>query len=239
MPTRREILEGTAIAAGVLLVPRLVSGGGPAAAAPPFVLPPLPYAADALEPFLDAETMRIHHGKHHATYVAKLNEAIAAAPALTGKPVEELLRDLTAIPEAVRTAVRNHGGGHANHTLFWSSLRPPTASPSAPPASFEAAVKAEFGSLVALGEALEKSALSVFGSGWAWLTLGPDRKLRIETSSNQDSPISAGRTPLLGIDVWEHAYYLRYQNRRADYLSAIRNLLDWGAVGRRFELPAG
>ena len=239
MPTRREILEGTAIAAGALLASRILSAAEAAAPAPPFVLAPLPYPADALEPYLDAETMRLHHGKHHATYVAKLNEAVLATPALAGKPVEQLLRDLAAVPEKVRGAVRNHGGGHLNHTLFWSSLRPPSAAPSAPAPGFEAAVKAEFGSQAALEEALVKSALAVFGSGWAWLTAGSDRKLRIETSANQDSPISNGRSPLLGIDVWEHAYYLKYQNRRADYLEAIRKLIDWGAVSRRFEPSAG
>ena len=236
-PTRREILEGTALLAGALVAPRLLAQSP--AATKPFELPPLPYPYEALEPHLDAETLRLHHDKHHATYVTKLNEAVAAAPALAGKTVEALLADLASVPESVRTAVRNHGGGHSNHTLFWRSLRPAEPprnnAPQLPPGAFAAAVAADFGSLAALKEALAKSAAGVFGSGWGWLSCGPGRKLQIETTANQDSPISAGRTPLLGLDVWEHAYYLRYQNRRTDYLQAIWQVVDWPAVARRFD----
>jgi Fe-Mn family superoxide dismutase len=251
MPTRREVLGSSAIAAGALLLPRLLHGqtapaasAGPSAAAPasgPFTLPPLPYPPEALEPHIDAETMRLHHDKHHATYVAKLNDAlapIAATPAIQGKSVEDLLKNLSAVPESARTAVRNHGGGHANHTLFWASLRP--ADPAAktrslPAGGFASAVAAQFGSLAALEEALGKSAGAVFGSGWGWLVAEAGGKLAIESTPNQDSPLSSGKRPLLGIDVWEHAYYLKYQNRRADYLQAIWNVVDWTAVGRRFE----
>jgi Fe-Mn family superoxide dismutase len=234
MPTRREILQGAAVAAGALLAPRVAA----VVAAPPFELQPLPYGYDALEPHLDAETMRLHHDKHHATYVTKLNEAVAANPSLAGKSVEALLRDLGAVPEAARTAVRNHGGGHANHTLFWTSLKAPTgaAAPGELPAgAFASAVAAEFGSFAAMREALGKAAAGVFGSGWGWLAAGASRKLEITTTANQDSPLSAGKTPLLGIDVWEHAYYLKYQNRRADYLAAFWNVVDWAAVARRFD----
>lgn len=232
MPTRREILEGAAILAGAALAPGWAASA--AAPSPPFALPPLPYPADALEPFVDAETMRIHHDKHHAAYVAKLNEAVAATPALAGWSVERLLGELPAVPETVRTAIRNHGGGHANHTLFWSSLRPPTpAARALPPGRFATAVNGRFGSLAGLEEALAQSALTLFGSGWTWLT-GGGGDLAIENSANQDSPLSAGRRPLLGLDLWEHAYYLKHQNRRADYLAAIWHVVDWDAVAARF-----
>jgi superoxide dismutase, Fe-Mn family len=238
MPTRRELLEGAAIATGALLAPRWANAAATEAAAPapPFTLPPLPYPEDALEPFLDAETMRLHHGKHHATYVAKLNEAVSATPALAGLSLERMLGDLAAVPESVRTAVRNHGGGHANHSLFWTSLAPArgAGAKALPEGAFAAAVTAQFASLTGLEEALTKSATGVFGSGWAWLVRGADGKLAIETSANQDTPLSAGRRPLLGIDVWEHAYYLKYQNRRADYLAALFKVVDWNAVAARF-----
>ena len=252
MPTRRQLLESSALVAGGLLLPKLLRADGadaaPTAAAPttsaapapstgPFTVPPLPYAYEALEPYIDTETMRLHHDKHHATYVAKLNEAVAANPALQGRTVEDLLKKLAAVPEAARTAVRNHGGGHANHTLFWSSLRPadPAAKARALPAGpFASAVAATFGSLAGLEEALGKSAGAFFGSGWGWLVRGTDGKLAIETTPNQDPPISAGKAPLLGLDVWEHAYYLKYQNKRGDYLAAIWNVIDWGAVAARF-----
>lgn len=239
MPTRREVLEGSAVLAGALLAPRLAraqAGGASAPAeAPVFELPPLPYAADALEPHLDAETMRLHHDKHHAVYVAKLNEAVAATPALAGKSVEALLQNLEAVPESVRAAVRNHGGGHANHSLFWSSLVAAATRPALlPPGPFAAAVQVEFGALAGLEAALTRAASGVFGSGWAWLSAASGRRLQIETTANQDSPLSVGRTPLLGVDVWEHAYYLRYQNRRADYLAAFWNVVDWRVVAKRF-----
>ncbi len=248
MWNRREILQGSGLAfAGLALSPRLGAAGGsqpavPAAPGPsvppgPFVLPPLPYAYGALEPHLDAETMRLHHDKHHAAYVSKLNDAVTATPELAGRSVEELLRDLSRVPEAVRTAVRNHGGGHANHSLFWTSM---TATPSGPPkGKLAGAISAQLGSFDSLREQLTRAAAGVFGSGWAWLALDAGKKLVVAALPNQDSPLSAGQTPLLGIDVWEHAYYLKYQNRRADYVQAFLEVVDWAAVGRRYEDASG
>lgn len=244
MWNRREVLQGSTVAlAGLALAGRLAADG-PAVAAPatppssgPFTLPPLPYAYEALEPAIDAETMRLHHDKHHATYVAKLNEAVAAAPELAGKSVEELLRELAGVPEAVRMAVRNHGGGHANHSLFWTSMKPGGAT--LPAGRLAAAVTAQFGSFDGLREQLTKAAGGVFGSGWAWLALDGGRKLAIATLPNQDSPLSSGQTPLLGIDVWEHAYYLKYQNRRADYIQAFLGVVDWAAIAKRFDEAVG
>lgn len=244
MWNRREVLQGSTVAlAGLALAGRLAADG-PAVAAPatppssgPFTLPPLPYAYEALEPAIDAETMRLHHDKHHATYVAKLNETVAAAPELAGKSVEELLRELAGAPEAVRTAVRNHGGGHANHSLFWTSMKPGGAT--LPAGRLAAAVTAQFGSFDGLREQLTKAAGGVFGSGWAWLALDGGRKLAIATLPNQDSPLSSGQTPLLGIDVWEHAYYLKYQNRRADYIQAFLGVVDWAAIAKRFDEAVG
>ncbi len=259
MWNRREVLRGSTLALGAFaLAPRLAAGESAEAGAPPgvagmtgvagsppagaFVLPPLAYAYDALEPAIDAETMRLHHDKHHATYVTKLNEAVAALPGLGGKSVEELLRDLAAIPEAVRTAVRNHGGGHSNHSLLWTALRPSAAAASArsaPEGRFAAAVQAQFGSFDGLREQLTKAAGGLFGSGWVWLALDSGRKLAVTTLPNQDSPLSTAQTPLLGIDVWEHAYYLKYQNRRADYVQAFLSIVDWREVGRRFQAGVG
>jgi Fe-Mn family superoxide dismutase len=228
MLNRREAVGTLAAAAGAVAFGRL---GGAAAPPAPFALPPLPYPYDALEPHLDAETMHLHHEKHHATYVAKLNEAVAAAPALAGRSVEALLADLAAVPEAVRAAVRNHGGGHANHTLFWTSLRP--AGGAGPGGELAQAIAAAFGSPESLIEKMTAAAVGVFGSGWAWLVAGADGALALETTPNQDSPLSAGRRPLLGVDVWEHAYYLKYQNRRAEYVKAWWNVVDWRAVEER------
>jgi Fe-Mn family superoxide dismutase len=206
------------------------SADTPASGPQRFELPPLPYAYDALEPWLDAETMRIHHDKHHAAYVAKLNDAVAAAPELAGRTVEQLVGALDRVPEAVRTAVRNHGGGHANHSLFWTSMKP--GGPGKPTGELAAALAAAFGSHESFVERFAQAATSVFGSGWAWLTAEAGR-LAIETTPNQDTPWSAGRQPLLGLDVWEHAYYLKFQNRRADYVQAFWNVVDWGAVDAR------
>ena len=249
MWTRREVLQSSTVAlAGLALSPRLEAAGtsqavvpaaapAPTAKSGPFVLPPLPYAYEALEPAIDAETMRLHHDKHHATYVSKLNEAVTAAPELAGRSVEELLRDLSRLPEAVRTAVRNHGGGHANHSLFWTSM---TATPSGPPKNrLAGAIQTHLGSFDSLREQIARAAASVFGSGWAWLALDAGKQLVVEALPNQDSPLSAGQTPLLGLDVWEHAYYLKYQNRRADYVQAFLNIVDWAAVGRRYEDAVG
>jgi superoxide dismutase, Fe-Mn family len=193
-------------------------------------LPPLGYAFDALEPAIDAETMKIHHDKHHAAYVAKLNEALVKAPELAKKTVEELLKDLSAAPEAVRTAIRNQAGGHYNHTLFWQHLKKGTGGPEG---ALLKAIDAAFGSVAKWKEAFNDAATKQFGSGWAWLIL-KGGKLVVEPTANQDSPLSTGGVPLLGVDVWEHAYYLKYQNRRPDYLKAFQDVINWEFVGKRY-----
>ena len=204
----------------------------------PFTLPPLPYAPDALEPHIDKMTMEIHHGKHHAAYVANLNKAMESAPTLAGKTVEELLADNCAIvPENIRTAVRNNGGGHANHSLFWKTLGKNDGTP--PGAELGKAIDQKFGSYAAFREQFTKAALGVFGSGWAWLSLDANRQLLIEPTPNQDSPLTAGHQPVFGIDVWEHAYYLKYQNRRADYIAAFYSVINWNAVNERYRAAMG
>lgn len=226
-------------AAGALAQTTPSAGPAPAAqpAAGPFTLPPLPYAADALEPHLDAPTMTLHHDRHHAGYVANLNKAVAGRPELETRPVEQLLRGLVRVPESIRTAVRNHGGGHYNHTLLWTSMKRDGARvPSGPLAT---AMNSAFGSFETFHEKFRAAALSVFGSGWAWLSLDPKAGLRIETSANQDSPLLEGRTPLLGVDVWEHAYYLKFQNRRADYLAEFAKVVDWDAISARYQDARG
>lgn len=208
--------------------------GAPAwlqAQAPAFTLPKLPYAFDALEPHVDAQTMQIHHGKHHQAYVDNLNKAISAEPGLRGKSLESLLSGLPQVPESVRTAVRNNGGGHANHDLFWKVLGPPKGGPAA---GLAQAIHKSFGSREQMEEKLRTTGLTVFGSGWVWVVPESGGGLRIETSPNQDSPWMAGRQPLLGLDVWEHAYYLKYQNRRADYLAAVVKAINWEFVSDRY-----
>ncbi len=198
-----------------------------------FFLPKLPYAFDALEPNIDAATMELHYSKHHQTYVTKLNEAIKKHPALAKHSVEELVSDLSAMPEEIRAVIRNHGGGHANHALFWSILSPtPQLAPSGELAKL---IDESFGSFEACKEKLVATATAVFGSGWAWLVLSADKKLSIEGMPNQDSPLSHAKTPLLGIDVWEHAYYLKYQNRRPEYLTNIFKVICWSQVSARCE----
>lgn len=199
----------------------------------PFELPPLPYAYDALEPHIDELTMRIHHDKHHGTYVANLNKALESAPGLQGKTIEELLSDLDAVPEPIRTAVRNNGGGHYNHTMFWEIMKP--GGPTAPEGPLAQALAAAFGSVDAFKEAVNSAGLARFGSGWAWLVLGQDGGLAVVSTPNQDTPLPAGQKPILGVDVWEHAYYLKYQNRRADYLQAWWNTVDWSEVAARYD----
>lgn len=226
--TRRQALKQTAIAAAATLVVPMAHA---AETAPPFSLPPLGYAADALEPHIDAQTMLIHHGKHHAAYVAGLNKAVADAPSLAGKSLDQLLANLADVPEKVRGAVRNHGGGHANHALFWRLLKKNGGKPSG---ELLKAIEKAFGSSTACQEKITEAALKQFGSGWAWLTVDSTGQLKVEGTANQDSPISSGRTPLLGIDVWEHAYYLKYQNRRADYVTAIFNVIDWDVVAENY-----
>ncbi len=201
-----------------------------------YELPKLPYAYNALEPVIDARTMELHHGKHHATYVAKLNEAIAkAAPSFANASegtIEELLTNCDALPPSIRTAVRNHGGGHHNHSLFWQMMRPPRENNTPEGASLEAITKT-FGSFDTFKEEFTKNALGLFGSGWVWLVKDAEGKLKIITNANQDSPLMQKLTPILGLDVWEHAYYLKYQNRRADYINAFWNIVNWEEVALR------
>ncbi len=196
------------------------------------VLPPLPYAFDALEPHFDARTMEIHHGKHHATYVTKLNEALANHADLQAKSVELLLSGIQALPDAVRNAVRNHGGGHLNHTIFWNNLSPKGGGqPSGPLAD---AINSAFGGFDAFKEKFNAAAAGRFGSGWAWLCVDGGGKLVIKDFPNQDNPLMEGLKPILGLDVWEHAYYLKYQNRRPDYIAAFWNIVNWPDVAERF-----
>jgi len=195
-------------------------------------LPDLPYDFNALEPHIDARTMEIHHDKHHAGYVKKLNAALEGHADLQAKSVEDLLRGFADVPEALRTAVRNHGGGHANHSLFWTIMSPNGGG--APSGDLADAINGTFGSFDDFKQKLTAAAGGVFGSGWGWLVVGTDGKLAIEGRPNQDSPLMDGKTPILGVDVWEHAYYLNYQNRRPDYLAAWWNTIDWDAVAKRF-----
>lgn len=198
----------------------------------PFTLPPLPYAADALEPYIDKTTMEIHHDKHHGGYVNNLNKAIESAPQLAGKTVEELLANNCAIvPESVRTAVRNNGGGHANHSMFWQIMAPKAGGQ--PSGKLADAIKSSFGGFDAFKEKFSAAAASRFGSGWAWLVKGPSG-LEILSTANQDSPLMDGKFPVIGLDVWEHAYYLKYQNRRPEYVSAWWNLVNWAEADKRF-----
>jgi superoxide dismutase, Fe-Mn family len=196
-----------------------------------YSLPALTYAPAALEPHIDARTMEIHHTKHHQTYINNVNTALEAHPALAAKSVEDLVRDLASVPESIRTVVRNNGGGHANHALFWTIMGPGCGGE--PAGSLGDAVKGSFGSFANFKEQFTKAAMGRFGSGWAWLSVDKG-KLIVESTANQDSPLSEGRTPILGIDVWEHAYYLNYQNRRADYVNAFYNVINWNEVARRF-----
>jgi Fe-Mn family superoxide dismutase len=197
----------------------------------PFKLPDLGYPKDALEPHIDAQTMEIHHGKHHATYVNNLNAALEKHPELHGWSIEELLSKIDQVPEDIRTAVRNNGGGHHNHTLFWDILTPGGAKE--PSGQLAEAIKATFGSLEELKHRITQAGLARFGSGWSWLVKDSSGKLQVYSTANQDSPLMEGHTPLLGIDVWEHAYYLKYQNRRPDYLAAIWNVINWDKVASR------
>ena len=239
--SRRQALKSTGLlSAGFFLsttVTRALAQAATPAPTGPHKLGPLPYAANALEPQFDAKTMEIHHDKHHAAYVTNLNKALADYPDLQKLSVEDLLKDLKAVPEKIRTAVRNHAGGHYNHTLFWQCLRPEGgAGPEGP-------LGEALGALFADKEEGQKlfleKCLGVFGSGWVWLTLDANKKLAMESTANQDSPLSAGRTPLVGIDLWEHAYYLKFQNRRADYVKAFFPLINWEFIQQRYDKIAG
>jgi superoxide dismutase, Fe-Mn family len=239
MMTRRQALKTTlvtSLACATAAKFQFANAQTPTApaAAPsgPFTVPPLPYAFDALEPHVDAQTMQIHHDKHHAAYVTNLNKAVADMPELSSKPVEELVKNLSAIPEKVRAAVRNQGGGHYNHSLFWQMMK--KNGGGEPSGELAKAIDKSFGSFSAFKDQFTKAAVGQFGSGWAWLVRdGGD--LKIVPTANQDSPLSDGKTPLLGIDVWEHAYYLKYQNRRPDYVAAWFNVINWDFVTQKFQ----
>ncbi|MFM9013310.1 MAG: superoxide dismutase [Gemmatimonadota bacterium] len=196
-------------------------------------LPALPCAPEALEPHIDAQTMQIHHGKHHQAYVTNLNAAIEKAPELASWSLEQLNRDIAKVPESVRTAVRNNGGGHWNHALFWTLMAPNAGG--APSGALATAIDTAFGDFAKFRDAFKAAAIGRFGSGWAWLVAAKDGSVAIESSPNQDNPLMEGRHAILGLDVWEHAYYLRYQNRRPDYIDAWWNVVQWGAVAARYD----
>ncbi|MDD9150099.1 superoxide dismutase [Sporolactobacillus sp. CQH2019] len=198
----------------------------------PFTLPELDYAFDALEPYIDAETMRIHHGKHHQTYVNNLNTALEGYPDLNGKSLIGLLTDLGAVPENIRTAVRNNGGGHYNHSFFWKILTP--GGSETPASELKEAINGQFGSFDAFRAQFSAAAAGRFGSGWAWLVLDQGKNLKITSTPNQDNPLTDGEIPLLGLDVWEHAYYLKYQNRRPEYIQNFFNVINWDLVGTNY-----
>lgn len=195
-------------------------------------LPNLPYAYDALEPHFDKETMNIHHTKHHNTYITNLNAALEGHAELADKSVEELVANLNEVPEAIRTAVRNNGGGHANHTFFWTILSPNGGGQ--PVGELATAIEAKFGSFDAFKEEFAKAGATRFGSGWAWLVVN-NGEVEVTSTPNQDSPLTEGKTPVIGLDVWEHAYYLNYQNRRPDYIGAFWNVVDWNAAEKRYQ----
>ena len=203
----------------------------------PYKLPDLPYSQDALEPYIDARTMGIHHDKHHAGYVNNLNKALEGHDDLQKKDLYELLADLDSVPADIRTAVRNNGGGHANHSLFWKVMKP--GAGGVPSGKLAEAIDSTFGSFDAFKEQFSKAGATRFGSGWAWLSVNGDGGLVVSSTANQDNPVSAGLIPILGLDVWEHAYYLNYQNKRPDYISAFWNVVNWDEVSKRYEKHAG
>jgi superoxide dismutase, Fe-Mn family len=225
--TRREWLRTAGLATAVACTPQLISAADPTG----FTLPQLPYPTDALEPAIDQRTMEIHHDKHHAAYVKNLNDALAKQPKFLSMPIADLMKSLSTLPAEVKTAVQNNGGGHYNHSLFWQWMAPKSGGD--PSGNLAAAIGSTFGDFAKFKTAFKAAALKRFGSGWAWL-VKDGGKLAIESTANQDTPLSAGKTPLLGIDVWEHAYYLKYQNRRADYIDAWWSVVNWKGVGERF-----
>ena len=201
----------------------------------PHTLPDLPYAFDALEPYIDEQTMRIHHGKHHNAYVTNLNNALAGHADLADKCVGEVLADINRVPPDIRQAVINNGGGHANHTMFWKIMSSPKAGGGgAPTGEVASAIKSTFGEFAKFKEQFTKAATTRFGSGWAWLVVDSSDKMQIISTANQDSPLMQGLQPVIGLDVWEHAYYLKYQNRRPEYIEAWWNVVNWKAVAERF-----
>lgn len=229
MMNRREALQRTGMVAALAAIGNLDTSAQ--AQTGPFTLPPLPYAYDALEPHIDARTMEIHHDKHHAGYVANLNKAVAGHADLS-KSAEELVRNLNSIPESIRTAVRNNGGGTVNHSLFWRIMK--KGGGGMPKGELAKAIEAKFSGFDQFKEAFGKTAAGQFGSGWAWLSVDKNGGLVLEGLPNQDSPLSHGKTPILGLDVWEHAYYLKYQNRRPEYIAAFWNVVNWDAVAENF-----
>ena len=235
---RREsltlMLGSAAFAVGGLITPKLALAQAAAPAADgPFKLPPLGYAFEALEPHIDAQTMMIHHGKHHAAYVAALNNFAKTVPELGSTPIEKTLRDAAYVPLQIQQQVKNNLGGHWNHSFFWQLMAPGGAKE--PTGDLKSAIDSEYGSLDKLKERLNEVAAARFGSGWAWIIVNKNKKLEITSSSNQDTPIEAGVRPVLGVDVWEHAYYLKYQNRRADYLKAWWNTVNWDKAETNFK----
>ncbi len=204
-----------------------------------FQLPELGYAYNALEPNIDAQTMEIHHTKHHAAYTNNLNGALEKHPDLQNKSIEELLGSINSIPEDIRTAVRNNGGGYHNHSLFWKVIAPGGSGESGISGDLQNAINSKFGGLDALKEKFNAAAASRFGSGWAWLVVKGDGSIDVYSTANQDSPLMEGDTPILGLDVWEHAYYLKYQNRRPEYISAFWNVVNWGEVSQRYAAARG
>ena len=226
--SRRDMLEAAAVGIGAAIIPgsALADSYAMLNEAGEFVLPPLPYAEDALEPYIDARTMGIHHGKHHAGYTSKLNAALDGTD-LVGQPIEDILANLDSVPEDIRTAVRNNGGGYANHCLFWQVMSPDGGGE--PSGALANAVKSSFGDFASFQAEFSAAAGAVFGTGWAWL-VARDGGLAVETSANQDTPLMTSGKPILGIDVWEHAYYLNYQNRRADYIAAFFHVIHWAKV---------
>lgn len=238
MMTRRQALKTASLAATACAIGTASQEGKaqntpPMASATsgPFKLPPLPYASDALEPHIDARTMEIHHNLHHAAYVANLNKAVAQFPELGKKPVEDLVEDLNSVPDPIRTAVRNQGGGHLNHSFFWQMMA--RSGGGLPKGDLAQAIENAFGGVLDFKGKFSEAAAKVFGSGWAWL-VWDEGVLKIETTANQDSPLSQGRHPLLGLDIWEHAYYLKDQSRRPEYISAFWNVVNWDFVSDRF-----
>jgi len=242
LTTRRQALKtlaATTLAASLGKFPALAqANSAPATPTPPppagpFTLPPLPYPYEALEPHIDAETMHLHHDKHHAAYIAKLNSALAEAPSFSaGTDVDELLKKLADVPESIRTAVRNNGGGHSNHSLFWQTLSPKGGG--SPQGELAKAFEKDLGGFDKFKQDAAKLGGLLFGSGWVWLVLDNGRKLNLLSAPNQDSPILGGHYPLFGIDVWEHAYYLKYHNVRADYIAAIWNIVNWDFISQRY-----
>jgi len=247
LPTRRRMIQTSLATAGMILTSGFARAMRPASTLPPnlsafltegvaglrypFTLPDLPFAPDAFEPGIDAKTMQIHHGKHHAGYVRKLNAALENATEWQSKTLGEILFNLESLPSAIQTAVRQNGGGHANHALYWSTMRP---GGTAPVGQLAAAIEKQYGGISELRQQLKTAASGRFGSGWAWLVTQPGGILAIHSTANQDSPYMKGELPLIGIDVWEHAYYLNYQNRRGDYVDAYLDLADWEAVSKTY-----